>query len=39
MRRHRIVDRRALLLDLGDLLGHARKPLPQPIRLRANPDG
>jgi hypothetical protein len=24
MRRHRIVDRRALLLDHGDLLGHAQ---------------
>jgi hypothetical protein len=39
MRRRRIVDRRALLLDLGDLLGHARKPLPQPLGLPANPDG
>jgi hypothetical protein len=38
MRRHCIVDRRALLLDLRNLLGHARKLLPQPLGLPAT-DG
>jgi len=39
MRCHRVVDRRALLLDLGDLLGNAGEPRTQPPGLRANPDG
>jgi hypothetical protein len=38
MRRHRVVDRRALLLDLRDLVGQTGKLLTQPLRVRTNPD-